>query len=200
VVGEEKSVSAIIAEVAKDVPFYRNSAGGVTLSGGEPFAQPDFLRELLPALKNLAIPVSVETCLHVPWKQIQANLSLMDVFLADVKHADSEKFKQFTGGNLTLILTNLRKLAEINASVIVRIPVIPGFNQTEAEMRGILDIAAALPNVREVHFMPYHALGSAKYALSGRTYDFPMASLSEEDMQSYLEYARQNGLTSNVGG
>ena len=200
VVGEEKSVSAIIAEVAKDLPFYRNSAGGVTLSGGEPFAQPDFLRELLQELKNLAIHVSVETCLHVPWEHIQANLNQIDVFLADVKHADPEKFTQFTGGNLRLILTNLQKLAATGASVIIRIPVIPGFNQTEAEMQGILDIAAALPNVREVHFMPYHALGSGKYALSGRNYELPITALTEDAIEPYRKYAEDQGLKVNVGG
>ena len=199
-IGEEQSVQALIAEVEKDLPFYRNSDGGVTISGGEPFAQPDFLHELLQELKNLQIHVSVETCLHVPWKYLEKNTKQIDLFLADLKHTDHEKFRNFTGGNLDLILANLRALEQISAHVIIRIPVIPGFNHTEAEMQRILDTAAALTNVHEVHFIPYHALGSHKYTLLGRNYELPIASLTEDEVQPYMEYAGKNGLRANIGG
>jgi pyruvate formate lyase activating enzyme len=82
----------------------------------------------------------------------------------------------------------------------MRIPVVPGFNHTEAEMQNILDTAAALANVHEVHFILYHALGSNKYTLLDRNYDLPLLSLTEDEVQPYLEYARTKGLISNIGG
>jgi pyruvate formate lyase activating enzyme len=200
VVGEEKSVQEILAEIKKDLLFYENSGGGVTVSGGEPFAQPDVLHELLQELKNLEIHIAVETCLHVSWEHLQNNVNDIDVFLADLKHTDPEKFRKYTGGNLDLILSNLKHLEEIGATVIIRIPVIPGFNHTEAEMQRILDAAASLANVHEVHFIPYHALGSNKYTLLGRNYDPPLSSLAEDEVKQYIEYARTKGLRANVGG
>jgi pyruvate formate lyase activating enzyme len=209
VVGKDLSVQEVLEEVRKDLPFYKNSGGGVTLSGGEPFAQPEFLDALLQELKRLDIHISVETCLHVPWNSIERNAAAIDVFLADLKHTDAVKFEQYTGGKAALVLENLKKLEANNANVIIRIPVIPGFNHTEDEMRSLLDFTTSLNNVSEVHFIPYHTLGSHKYTLLGREYegveahlgDGPQqASVHEEELTPYLVYAAQLGLFAKIGG
>ena len=200
VIGEETDVQAILAEINKDRPFYSKSGGGVTLSGGEPFAQPDLLSELLPQLKQAGIHVAVETCLHVPWKQIEPQVKYIDVFLADLKHTDHEKFHAATGGHLNLVISNFKHLEAVQASVIARIPVIPGFNHSETEMYVLLDFTSSLTNIHEVHFIPYHALGSHKYALLGRTYQLSATSVSDDEVQLYIEYARNNGLIANIGG
>jgi pyruvate formate lyase activating enzyme len=200
VVGEDLPTQALMAEIEKDRPFYSNSGGGVTLSGGEPFAQPEMLGTLLKELKALDITVAVETCLHVPWKAIEPVVTLIDVFLADLKHTNAEKFRTFTNGNLDLVLSNLKQLETLGAPVVIRIPVILGFNHTIAEMHKILDTAASLNNVQMVHLIPYHALGSQKYAMSGRTYTFPSIALTEDGMQPYVQYARDRGLNAMIGG
>jgi pyruvate formate lyase activating enzyme len=200
VVGEEKSVAEIIDEISKDLPFYRQSGGGVTLSGGEPFAQADFVHELLSALKALDIHIAVESCLHVAWEKIHPNLKLIDLFLLDLKHHDPDIFKKYTGGALGLILANLKKIEQSGAEIILRIPVIPDFNHTESAMQGILDIAASLTHVKEVHFLPYHALGSGKYQLLSTQYELPSASVAEEELQTYLDAARRKGLVACIGG
>ena len=200
VTGENKRIEEIVEEVKKDLPFYKNSRGGVTVSGGEPFAQSDLLHDLLVELKRLEIHISAETCLHVAWEQIQRNAGYIDVFLADLKHIDSDKFKTYTGGNINLILSNLRQLETIGAEVIIRIPVIPGFNHSTDEMQAILDVAASFTNVSEVHFIPYHALGSNKYTLLGKKYELQASSLTEDEMEPYVKYAINKGLTPNVGG
>lgn len=200
VVGEDKSVEAILAEISKDLPFYRKSGGGVTLSGGEPFAQPKILSKLLPQLKELEIDVAVETCLHVPWEQMADLVGYIDLFLADLKHTQPGKFQMATGGNLNLVFSNFKRLEAAKAAVIARIPVIPGFNHNETDMHALLDFAASLTNIQEVHFIPYHALGSHKYTLLGRTYRLSSASVSEEEVQPYVEYAKNNGLIATIGG
>ena len=200
VVGEEMTAQEILAEIAKDELFYQNSGGGVTLSGGEPFAQPGLLGELLQGLKQAGIRTAVETCLHVPYEAIARHVGLIDMFLADVKHVDPELFRNATGGNLQLILTNLRRLDEAGAPISIRIPVIPGFNHSENDMKQILDFIAVLPHRHDVHFMPYHPLGSQKYTLSGRIYSAPASALPEADIQPYLRYAQERGLRAIIGG
>ena len=200
VVGEEMTAQEILAEIAKDELFYQNSGGGVTLSGGEPFAQPDLLGELLQGLKQAGIRTAVETCLHVQWDAIARHVGLIDMFLADVKHVDAEIFRNATGGNLNLILTNLRRLDEAGAPITIRIPVIPGFNHSADDMRRILDVVAALPHRHDVHFMPYHPLGIQKYTLSGRICSAPASALPEAEIQPYLHYAQERGLRAIIGG
>lgn len=200
VVGEDKSVETILAEITKDLPFYSKSGGGVTLSGGEPFAHPKILSELLPQLKELDIHVAAETCLYIPWIQIEPQIKYIDVFLADLKHTAHGKFQSATGGNLDVVISNFKHLEAVQAPVIARIPIIPDFNHSKNEMRALLDFAASLTNIHEVHFIPYHALGSHKYTLLGRTYRLSGASVSDDEVQPYIEYARNNGLITTIGG
>lgn len=200
VIGKEQGVDEILEQILKDQPFYNNSGGGVTISGGEPFFQPEFLEALCKELKKLDIHTSVETCLNVPWSNVKRSVQYIDEFLADLKHTDSVKLKKYTGGNINLILTNLKELEAAKANVIIRIPVIPGFNDTISEMTSILDYVAGLTNVREVNFLPYHKLGTNKYNLLGRDYIFHSVSVKDDLIQQFIKYAKNKGLISNIGG
>lgn len=200
VIGNETSVEKIIEEVIKDLPFYNNSEGGVTISGGEPFFQPDLLENLTNELKKLNINISIETCLTIPWKNIKSSAANIDVFLADLKHTDPIKFKEFTNGNLNQVLSNFKNLEAIGANVIIRIPVIHGFNDTEQEMHSIIDFAAGLKNVHEVHFLPYHSFGTSKYTQLGREYTISNGSVDDNLINNFINYAEKLNISAKMGG
>ncbi|MBS6123233.1 MAG: glycyl-radical enzyme activating protein, partial [Veillonella sp.] len=165
VCGEVKSVDDIMATVLRDKPFYDRSGGGLTLSGGEPFMQPELAAALLKASHDAGIHTAVETCLHVPWKYIEPSLSDVDLFLADLKHVADAPFKQWTDGSASRVLENLKKLAAAGKKMIIRVPLIQGFNADEAAIQAITDFAADELHVGEIHFLPYHTLGINKYHL-----------------------------------
>jgi len=199
--GEDKPISEIIQEIEKDRLFFQQSGGGVTLSGGEPLAQGDELEMLLDQLNALKIDVAIETSLHVQWPRIERCLGKTGTFLVDLKHKDFIKFDQYTRGNSALVLANLRKLASLGENIIVRVPVIPGFNHTFQEMKEIIDFTVSLETVREIHFLPFHNLGSAKYEMLGMNYPFSgVKNLEPADLAEYVAYAGQLGLIAKIGG
>ena len=199
VVGEDKTVAELLEEIEKDLPFYRDP-GGVTLSGGEPLAQGEGMIFLLQELKKRKIPVDVETSLHVPWEKVSATIGLVDTFLADLKHLDSEKFRTYTQGDIRLVLENLTKLVESGARVIVRIPVIPRFNHTEKEMHRMIDYISLL-GIGEVHFLPYHTLGKEKYRMLGRVYFFGKHKpVEDQEVMPWVRYAEKKGIVTKIGG
>ena len=195
IIGKQMTVPEIIKEVEKDKSFYEMSTGGVTITGGEPFAQGHELRELLAGLKRMKISVSAETCLHVPWPVIESLTDVIDVFLADLKHTENEKFMKYTGGNARLILDNFRRLDETGKKFFVRVPVIPGFNFSEAELCGIIDFAAGLRNNSGIHFIPYHSLAKEKYVMLGKEYLFEFqGKIDMNSLKPFIDYAEQKGL------
>lgn len=201
VCGEVKSVADIMAAVLRDKPFYDRSGGGITLSGGEPFMQPELAAELFKASHDAGIHTAVETCLHVPWKYIAPSLVNVDLFLADLKHVASAPFKQWTDGNAARVLENLKKLAQAGKKIIIRVPLIQGFNADEAAITAITDFAADELHVDEIHFLPYHTLGINKYNLLSQPYNAPDKPL---DAPALLEFARQyashKGLATTLRG
>lgn len=201
VVGEDLSSYDLLAEIEKDLPFYHQSDGGVTLSGGEPLSQNGSISDFIDELYKNKIHISVETTLHVTWKQIERCLGKVDCFLVDLKHTDRFKFKEYTNGDLDLVMTNLEKLDKLQQNIIIRIPVIPGFNHTSEEITGIINLAASLQSVDEVHFIPYHTLGSEKYKMLGMDYPYSAhKGIAEEDVLPYLEIAASKGLNAKIGG
>jgi pyruvate formate lyase activating enzyme len=200
VLGEEKSVADIVKEIEKDLPFFKKSGGGVTLSGGEPYDQPVFLQELLRALKPLNVTAAVETTLNVPWSAIEPSLPMVRTFLVDIKHFDPVRLRALTGGDLSLICANLRMLQGAGAQVIARVPIIPGFNDSPSDVAGIVDLAASVSNIRIVHFLPFHTLGVSKYHLLGKDYRFLAQGSPAGDMSEYLTLARRRGLEASIGG
>lgn len=197
--GEEKSIDDIIKEVEKDIPFYKKSGGGVTLTGGEPLAQGPDLRQLIIILKEKGINVAIETSLHQPWEIIENYIGYADTFLADLKHIDKKKFLKFTGGKMELILENFKKLDQSGVKFIVRVPVIPGFNFTTAELTGIIDFAAGLKNASEINFIPYHSLAKEKYLMLGKPYNFGNhRNIEKIELKQFKEYAEGKGLISKI--
>ncbi len=199
VAGEEISVEELLKEIEKDRPFYRDH-GGVTLSGGEPLAQSEYLAPLLQELKTRKISVDVETSLYVEWERIAAVKEWVSTFLVDMKHTDAGKFRTYTGGDVRLVMENLKKLVEGGSRVIIRVPVIPGFNHSQREMISIIDHVHAL-GIREIHFLPYHTLGMEKYRMMGLEYLYGQyRSLGDEEVHSYVQYAQSKGLRTKTGG
>lgn len=204
VTGEERSVEGIADEAEKDRVFYGNT-GGVTLSGGEPFAQPRFLLALVRELHRRAIDAVIETSLQAPWRAIEPVLPYLSLILADLKHVDPIKYHDATGGELSEVLANFGRLRAEGARVLVRVPVIPGFN--DQDLAAIIHRAASLATVRELHLLPYHKLGQGKLKLLGR--DDPMATfgatgeapaLSEEGLAPFVGIAESEGLKAVIGG
>jgi pyruvate formate lyase activating enzyme len=199
VCGKVMSINEILSEVEKDIPFYGVSSGGVTITGGEPFAQNKLLVDLLKEIKKRGIHISAETSLNVPWGNIERCLEFVDVFLADLKHLDAIKLANFTGGNAGLILDNFRNLDTVGKSIIVRVPVIPDFNFSENELHGIIDFAADLKNTAEIDFIPFHSLAREKYIMLGREYPFAdRRNVDKQDLLPFIKYAEEKGLKAKI--
>ena len=201
VCGEEKSVEEIMATVLRDKPFYDRSGGGITLSGGEPFMNPALAQALMEASHQAGIHTAVETCLHVPWKYIEPALPFIDLFLADLKHVDEAVFRQWTDGSARRVLDNLQRLAQAGKNIIIRVPLIQGFNASEADITAITDFAADRLRVSEIHFLPYHTLGMNKYQLLSQPYTAPDKPLDAPELLAFAQdYARSKGLTAILRG
>lgn len=198
--GESSSVEEIITEIEKDSPFYRES-GGVTLSGGEPLSQGEELITLLRKLKERSINVNMETSLHVRWEMIERCLGLVNTFLVDLKHLDQHKFDTYARGDAEMIMKNIKKLTDSESHVIIRVPVIPGFNHTSLEMNRMIDFAASLEQVSEIHFLPYHTFGKAKYEMLGMDYLMgDHSQVEDSELEPYIRYAQLKGLETRIGG
>ena len=235
IAGREASADEIMAEVLKDRSFFATSGGGLTLSGGEPLAHIDFAMELFAAALAEGIDIAIESCLAVSRSSVERAAALPLHWLADLKHSDAAAFRaavarkgagqgtaraaagaaasgdvisstrEDSGGDGAIPLGNLEYLAGRGADLTIRVPVIPGFNDDETSMRGILEFAAGLPRPlsgrRRVDLLPYHDLAAGKYAGLGRTYAYPPGLRVENGhMARYAELGRSLGLDIVIGG
>lgn len=201
-VGEDKTVEEILREVERDRVYYRRSGGGgITLSGGECLMQPDFSEALLICAKEKGISTAIETTGFAPIDAIRRLLPYADTVLMDIKHTDSEKHREFTGRDNSLILENARIIAREAKSLIIRTPVVPTFNDTDEEIKSIAEFAKSLGSVHEMHLLPYHRIGSDKYKGLGRKYAMEHIRVPEnERMQRFLEIVKCVGLEGKIGG
>ncbi len=200
-VGYDISVEEVMEELLRDMPYYRRSGGGLTLSGGECLWQPDFAVALLKAAHLNGINTAIETTAFAEWQVIEKFLPHVDTVLMDIKHINAEKHKEFTTRPNGLILENARLIAQRAKRLIIRVPVIPSFNDTKEEIGQIAQFTAGLPNVNEIHLLPYHRMGRDKYDGLSRPYlmgDVP--SPTSEKMQELLEVCKAYGLTTHLGG
>lgn len=201
VCGETPDVSDIMATVLRDKPFYDRSGGGITLSGGEPFLNPQLALQLFQSSHQHGIHTAVETCLHVPWRYIEPSLPFVDLFLADLKHVDESAFRQWTGGSAKRVLDNLKRLAQAGKKLTIRVPLIPGFNADHDSISAITAFAADELNVSDIHFLPYHTLGMNKYHLLGEPYTAPEKPLDAPQLLAFAQdCARRKGLTATLRG
>lgn len=199
--GRDVTVEEVMDEVFKDDAYYRRSGGGITLSGGECLFQPDFSASLLRAAKDCGYHTAIESTGCAPYEEIQKLLPYLDLYLMDIKNMDSDKHKRFTGQPNDRILENARRIAQDARELMIRVPVIPTFNDTKEEIRAIAQFAASLPQVKQLHLLPYHRLGQDKYAGLGRTYTLAgVEPMTEKVMQELLETASQSGLQCQIGG
>jgi pyruvate formate lyase activating enzyme len=162
--GREVTVDAVMAEVRRDAPFFRRSGGGVTFSGGEPLAQPEFLLECLWRCRRWGYHTAVETCGQARWDDLREVAGAADLFLYDLKELDSARHHHLTGLSNELILVNLERLLVAGADVTVRVPVIPGANDDLDSLEALSAFVAAHPLLRRVDLLPGHALAAHKYA------------------------------------
>jgi glycyl-radical enzyme activating protein len=166
-VGRAMDAGEVLAEVLEDAAFYRNSGGGLTLSGGEPLCQPAFALELLRLAKAAGIHTAIETNLAAPWDRVAELLPFLDLVMADLKLMDAARHREWTGASNDRILENARRLAGMGKPLVVRTPVIPGVNDAPEAIGAIAEFVRGLsPNVR-YELLPYHPLGVGKYRSLG---------------------------------
>ena len=200
-VGRELSVDEVMAEILKDVIFYDESGGGVTFSGGEALMQPDFLLELLQACKEKGVHTAVDTCGFANWGVIERVRSFVDLFLYDLKTLDEEAHRQYTGVPNRPILANLRRLSELGHSVILRMPLIPGVNDSEEAIQAVGQFAASLPNLARLDILPYHEAGVEKYRRLDKVYSLAeITPPSDGRVAAVASVLRGYHLNIQVGG
>jgi pyruvate formate lyase activating enzyme len=195
------SVDELLEEAKKDSIVFKHSGGGVTLSGGEPLLHPDYNRRLVSALKEEGISVGVDTCGQVPWSNVEAVLPYVNFFLWDIKHMDPEQHKKFTGVSNSLILSNIQAVSERNIPIYIRIPVIPGYNDSEENIRATSEFVINLSSVVEVDLLPLHHLGKARYDSLHRAYPLGNTALVPDNiMQDIKQIVTSYQLNCNVVG
>lgn len=200
-VGRDVTAGEVIEEVERDFIYYSRSGGGLTLSGGESLTQPQFAEALLALAHQKGINTAMESTGFADYSTIEKILPHLNLYLMDIKHIDSEKHKAFTGQYNDKILANAQRIARSSTKLIIRTPVIPGFNDTEEEIRAIAKFAASLPGVEEHHLLPYHRIGSDKYKGLGR--DYSLAHIEpppQEKMNKLLDVVLSCGLKGQIGG
>ena len=203
VTGREVTVDQVMETVLKDVAYYRRSKGGISLSGGEPLFQADFAVEILQACKNRAIHTAIETSACVDYAVLEKALPYLNLLMVDVKHMNNEKHLAFTGVPNTLILENVKRLAtEADVDVVVRVPVVPGFNDTPDEIADIAGFVKGLPKIKQLHLLPYHRMGEDKYRGLGIEFNYPgIEPTTNAMMEPLLERAKQvSGIHCQIGG
>lgn len=193
--GKSRSAEEVFAEVAKDKAFYENSGGGMTVSGGEPMAQFAFTKELLTLAKADGVHTALETCGFAPEERYREILPLVDLFLFDVKSVVPENHRRFTGQDNALILRNLNLLDAAGAEIRLRCPLVPGLNDSEAELRGIAALADSLQNVCGIDVEPYHSLGVSKAERLGIANGFAAPMTSAETAEHWISILRSAGKT-----
>lgn len=202
IAGERVTVDDVLHRVAQDSVFFARTGGGLTLSGGEPLAQPGFAAEILRryVTEEGGRSTAVETCGHARWEHLAALAPYVSVFLYDIKHMNDAAHTEMTGKGNSLILENARRLTKQGATMVIRIPLAPGLNDDDKN----IELTAAFARdigARRVDLLPYHRLGEGKYSRIGRTYSLQGASSqSPERVQELARRIQAMGLEVRVGG
>lgn len=199
--GKEVTVEEVMVELRKDIPFYENSGGGITLSGGEPLLQHEFARAILKQCKEEELHTAIDTCGHVPWRIYEEILPYVDLVLYDFKHVDAVKHKLYTGVRNELILENLVRMGEYGVPIEVRIPIIPTVNDDKKTVVAATMFLNTVKNITRVELLPYHRLGESKYNRLDMEYKLEgLQPPEKEKMNEIAEWMRSYGLEIHVGG
>lgn len=193
--GREMSVDDVIKVVEEDSGFYARSGGGLTLSGGEPLSQAGFVGRLLKAARSRGIDTALETSGYCDWEDLKYACGLVNQVFFDIKSMDSKKHKDAVGVDNGLILENCRRLCEhfLDIPIIVRTPVIPGFNDSPGDIKPIMDFLGAMPGSPQHELLAYHRFGEPKYRQLGKRY--PLQGLEpppEERMTALRKVIRSD--------
>jgi pyruvate formate lyase activating enzyme len=200
-VGRLLSPREVVDVVAEDLLFYQASGGGVTLSGGEPLAQPGFSRAVLEGCRASGMHTTVETCGYAPREALASLLPCVDLVLYDLKEIDEARHLRLTGRSNAPILENARWLAGLGVAMIVRRPVIPGHNDGPESIHALGRFVRALGSVEEIDLLPYHRFGRGKYERLGRDYELDaQPSPAREEIEPLCEILRGYGLRVKIGG
>lgn len=200
ITGQYMNVEEVVEECSKDELFYRNSGGGVTLSGGEPLYQPEFAMNLLRACKEKGLSTAIDTSGYSAWEMLDKVLQYTDLVLYDIKHIDSEMHHSGTGVKNDLILKNLERIVDTKrARVWIRIPVIPNYNDSEQYIERLATALTKMP-VEKFSLLGYHEWGKPKYEFLGRDYPLDSSvSPSQERLQTLSDIMQSKGLQVTVG-
>jgi pyruvate formate lyase activating enzyme len=193
--GTYMSVEKVFEETYKDFPFYSESGGGVTISGGEPTMQPEFLIELLKKYKQASIHTVLDTCGYQKWDILRSIIKNVNLIFYDVKIIDRKSHIEFTGASNDLILSNLIKIDKEGIPTIVRTPVVPNYTGTASNIRAIGEFVSKLRNIKKVILLPYHRLGESKYEMLGRKYELNATPPTNEYMHELKLILEAYGLS-----
>ena len=192
--GDFKEIQEIVDVCMQDIDFYEESNGGVTISGGEGMAQPEFLEKLVLSLKEKNLHVAIETTGYIQQETFQKLAPLFDLLLFDVKHYDRLQHFEGTGVYNDLIVENLQWAIQHQLNVLPRIPVIPDFNDSLEDAQGISDLLKAL-NIQKVQLLPFHQFGEKKYDLLNKEYSLKTyQAYHEEDLKDYQQIFLDKGI------
>lgn len=201
IAGERATVDQVVKEVLKDRVFYDQSNGGVTFSGGEPLMQPEFLTALLKRCEAEGIHTAIDTSCQTSQSVLKKIMPLTKLFLCDIKHMNPDKHKQFTGVSNRGILSNISFLAESNCSIIVRIPVVPGFNDTYEEIEAITKFVKSLKTIEQIDLLAYNSGGVSKGRRLGSPREIIKRSMPEDEtLRSFGEIITGHNLKVTIGG
>jgi pyruvate formate lyase activating enzyme len=199
IIGREMSAAEVLNEVLKDRMFYETSGGGLTVTGGEPSFQPEFTLELLRLAKESGISIAVETCGIGSRGFYEKASELGTTFLFDLKCMDSDRHREFTGSDNSHIISNLLFLMDKGADIIIRLPLIPGCNDSDKD---ISDISAFLTEniarYRYAEIMPYHSLGVGKAEKTGVTASYVHANATNDEISRWCSLFEHHGINIKV--
>lgn len=201
IIGRYLTVAEVLAEVERDRDFYIKSGGGVTFSGGEPTAQPAFLEELCRQAQAQGLHTTIDTCGYVQWDTLRSILRYVDLVLYDLKHMDSTEHRRLTGVPNELILENLQRISSLGLPVYVRIPLVPGCNDSPENIEATAAFVAGLPNIQKFDILPYHRLGEPKWRQLDYSYELHgVEPPNREHVYGLADIARTYHVEVNVGG
>lgn len=201
--GKQKTVGELLKAGEKDMVFYEESGGGVTLSGGEVMAAEPFeeVVQLCQGFFEKGISVFIDTSGFAPWERFEKVLPYVTAFLYDIKAMDPEIHKKWIGADNGLILENLRKLSEKGADIRLRLPLVSGINDSLEDIKSVLTLVQSGVHVRRIHLLPYHNIGKSKYTRLGRSYeDSAFAPPTPEHLEELADVLRQSGVPVVIGG
>jgi len=200
-IGKLVTVNELFNEIEKDKIFYNNSNGGVTISGGEPLAQPIFVEKILKKCQIEGIHTAIETCGFAKKDVLERILKYTDLVLIDIKHINSKIHKKLTGVSNELILNNIKILDKSKVPFILRVPIIPGYNDSKEEIQAMADFIKNLQFLKKICLLPYRQLGETKYKRLGRNYELKgLKTPSFNHLKNIKSMLSMKGLRVQIGG